>query len=49
MRVRKTRQILNKSVVAVLVADCTEGLKDCRQRIDRDFSTEGDSMAACLE
>ena len=29
LRVRKTRQILNKSDVAVLVAACTEGLKDC--------------------
>ena len=33
LRVRKTRQILNKSDVAVLVADCTEGLKDCDREL----------------
>ena len=33
LRIRKTRQILNKSDVAVLVADCTEGLKDCDREL----------------
>lgn len=49
LRVRKTRQILNKSDVAVLVADCTEGLKDCDRELIEIFRSEGDSMAACLE
>ena len=29
LRVRKTRQVLNRTDVAVLVADSTEGLKKC--------------------
>lgn len=29
LRVRKTRQVLNRTDVAVLVADSTEGLKEC--------------------
>ena len=33
LRVRKTRQILNKTDVAVLVADVQEGLKTCDQGI----------------
>ena len=33
LRVRKTRQVLNRTDVAVLVADSTEGLKEC----DRDL------------
>ena len=35
LRVKKTRQVLNKTDIAVLVVDATEGLKDCdRQLID---------------
>lgn len=35
LRVRKTRQVLNKTDIAVLVVDAVEGLKDCdRQLID---------------
>lgn len=35
LRVKKTRQILNKTDIAVLVVDGTEGLKDCdRQLLD---------------
>ena len=33
LRVRKTRQILNKTDVAVLVADEQEGLKTCDQEL----------------
>ena len=33
LRVRKTKQVLNKTDVAVLVVDVTEGLRDC----DRDL------------
>lgn len=35
LRVRKTKQVLNKTDVAVLVVDVTEGLRDC----DRDLLT----------
>lgn len=35
LRVRKTRQVLNKTDIAILVVDAVEGLKDCdRQLID---------------
>ena len=35
LRVKKTRQVLNKTDIAVLVVDATEGQKDCdRQLID---------------
>ena len=35
LRVKKTRQVLNKTDIAVLVVDASEGLKDCdRQLID---------------
>lgn len=33
LRVRKTRQVLNRTDVAVLVADSTEGLKECDQEL----------------
>lgn len=29
LRIRKTRQVLNKTDIAVLIVDATEGLKDC--------------------
>ena len=33
LRVRKTRQVLNRTDVAVLVADSTEGLKECDREL----------------
>lgn len=33
LRVRKTRQVLNRADVAVLVADSTEGLKECDREL----------------
>ena len=33
LRVRKTRQVLNRTDVAVLVADSTEGLKECGREL----------------
>lgn len=33
LRVKKTRQVLNRTDVAVLVADVTEGLKDCDREL----------------
>ena len=41
LRVRKTRQILNKTDVAVLVADVQEGLKTCDQELLELFSAKG--------
>ena len=41
LRVRKTRQILNKTDVAVLVADVQEGLKTCDQELLELFRTKG--------
>ncbi len=33
LRIKKTRQVLNKADLAVLVIDCTEGLKDCDRQL----------------
>ena len=41
LRVRKTRQILNKTDVAVLVADVQEGLKTCDQELLELFRAKG--------
>lgn len=41
LRVRKTRQILNKTDVAVLVADVQEGLKICDQELLELFRAKG--------
>ena len=41
LRVRKTRQILNKTDVAVLVADVQEGLKACDQELLELFRAKG--------
>ena len=41
LRIRKTRQILNKTDVAVLVADVQEGLKTCDQELLELFRAKG--------
>ena len=41
LRVRKTRQILNKTDVAVLVADVQEGLTTCDQELLELFRAKG--------
>ena len=38
LRVRKTKQVLNRTDVAVLVVDATEGLKDCDRELIRLFT-----------
>ena len=38
LRVRKTKQVLNKTDIAVLVVDATEGKKQCDEELIRIFS-----------
>ncbi len=48
LRVKKTRQILNKTDIAILVVDGTEGLKECdRQLIDLFAAKEIPYLIVC--
>ena len=47
LRVRKTKQVLNKTDIAVLVVDATEGKKQCDEELIRIFQGKRDPIYYC--
>ena len=48
LRVKKTKQVLNKTDIAVLVVDALEGLKECDEQLIELFKAKKHQLSYCI-